>query len=304
MREVIKMDQKYNIKGREYNFSKDIRENEQLRLSFDQLAKNTFGIDFETWYQNGYWGSNYIPYVLYNEDKVVSNVSVNIINTRWNGIVRHYIQLGTIMTDEKYQGLGLSRFLMEKVLDEYKDKSNSIYLFANDSVLDFYPKFGFVKAPEYQCHKSIAKKDGLVRKLDMSSINDRRILQDAYNLSNPYSKLPMENNFGLIMFYCSKYLKENVYYIEQYKAAAIVEYDDDKMICYDIFCDGKCSLDDILCTLADKSTKTAILGFTPNKTDGFKLNELHEEDTTLFLLKDKENLFEANKLMFPVISHA
>ena len=298
------MNQKYNIKGCEYNFAKGIRENEQLRHSFNQLAEDTFGIDFETWYQNGYWGSNYIPYILYNNDKVVSNVSVNIINSRWNGKARHYIQLGTIMTDKEYRGMGLSRFLMERILDEYKDKSDAIYLFANDSVLDFYPRFGFLKALEYQCLKNVTKKDALVRKLDMSSISDRKILQEAYNLSNPYSKLPMENNFGLIMFYCSKYLKENVYFIEQYDAAAIVEYDDDKMICYDIFCSGKCSLIDILCTLANENTKTAILGFTPKVTDDFEINELHEEDTTLFILKGKENLFDVNKLMFPLLSHA
>ena len=43
------------------------------------LAKKTFGIDFEGWYENGLWKEDYIPYVLIDGDTVVSNVSVNII---------------------------------------------------------------------------------------------------------------------------------------------------------------------------------------------------------------------------------
>lgn len=34
---------------------KDYRNNEELRASFNVLAKKTFGLDFEDWYQNGYW---------------------------------------------------------------------------------------------------------------------------------------------------------------------------------------------------------------------------------------------------------
>lgn len=41
---------------------KNYKENEALRLSFNGLAGKTFGLDFEDWYQNGFWKENYIPY--------------------------------------------------------------------------------------------------------------------------------------------------------------------------------------------------------------------------------------------------
>ncbi|MDF2521417.1 MAG: family acetyltransferase [Clostridia bacterium] len=104
---------KCTIGDKEYGFSKDIRENEQVRKSFNLLARNTFSLDFEPWYQMGYWGSDYIPYVLMDGDMVISNVSVNIINTRWEGQIRLYIHLGTIMTSKEYRGRGLSRWLMK-----------------------------------------------------------------------------------------------------------------------------------------------------------------------------------------------
>lgn len=295
---------KCSINGNIYDFIKDVKENQQVRKSFNLLAQKTFHIDFGPWYQNGYWGGDYIPYCLLNGDKVVSNVSVNIINTRWEDQKKLYIQLGTVMTDEEYQGRGLSRWLMEKVMEDWKDKCDSMYLFANDGVLDFYPKFGFEKALQYQCHKAVKNKYGDVRKLDMSTEYDRKLLMDTYKFSNPFSALPMEDNYGLLMFYCSQFMRENIYYIEQYEAVLAAEYDDENLVCYDIFCPTKCTIDDILCTMAHQNTKTAALGFTPKPVNDFNITELQEENTTLFVLKGKENLFRENKLMFPVLSYA
>lgn len=295
---------KYYINGNEYDFIKDVRLNNQVRKSFNLLAKNTFGIDFEPWYQNGYWGSDYIPYVLLNGEKVIANVSVNIINTIWKNEKKLYIQLGTVMTDKEYQNKGLSRWLIEKVLEDWKEKCEAIYLFANNSVLNFYTKFGFEKAVEYQYHKIVNKNSGMVRKLNMSEENDRKLLMDIYKFSNPFSALPMENNYGLLMFYCSQFMSENIYYIDGYKAVVVAEYDDDKLICYDIFCQGKCTIDDILCTIAKQGTKIAILGFTPKLINNFKITEIQEDDTTLFMFKGKDNPFKKSKLMFPLLSHA
>ena len=294
----------YKINGDIYKFINNVRENDKIRNSFNILAQNNFELSFEAWHQNGYWGEDYIPYCLLKYDKVVANVSVNIIKTRWNEEKRIYIQLGTVMTDKEFRNKGLSSFLIKKVLEEWRDKCHAIYLFANDGVLDYYPKFGFQKAKEYQYSKSINKKNGLVRKLNMDKDGDKQLLLDLYKNSNPFSSLPMEGNEGLLMFYCSQFMKENIYYIREHEAIVVAEYNDENLICYDIFCKGNGSLDEILSIIAEENTKTAILGFTPKVTKDFKINKLHEEDTTLFILKGKENLFSSNRLMFPVLSHA
>lgn len=50
--------------------------NKQLVESFNQLAKDVFGIDFSLWYKHGYWNEDYIPYSVVVEEKVVANASV------------------------------------------------------------------------------------------------------------------------------------------------------------------------------------------------------------------------------------
>ena len=90
-------------------------------------------------------------------NKLVANESVSIMKINILEEERIYIQIGTVMTDEEYRNQGLSRFLMEKVLSEWENKCDCIYLFANDTVLDFNPKFGFERVYEYQCSQKKKK---------------------------------------------------------------------------------------------------------------------------------------------------
>lgn len=70
---------------------KDYRDNDELRHSFNELATETFGINFEHWYQNGFWKEKYNPYSIVIDSTVISNISVNLIDCQLNGQVRHYI---------------------------------------------------------------------------------------------------------------------------------------------------------------------------------------------------------------------
>ena len=53
---------------------KNIRDDAALRSSFNRLAEKTFDLNFENWYQNGYWKENYIPYAAVREGQVIANV--------------------------------------------------------------------------------------------------------------------------------------------------------------------------------------------------------------------------------------
>jgi predicted GNAT family N-acyltransferase len=49
-----------------------------------------------------------------------------------------------VTTHPDYRGKGLSARLVNKVLEEYENKYDYMYLFANESVLDFHLKFGLI----------------------------------------------------------------------------------------------------------------------------------------------------------------
>jgi GNAT superfamily N-acetyltransferase len=294
------------INEKTYGYAVDFKDNDVLRNSYNNLTRKTYGFDFEQWYQNGYWKDKYIPYALIDGNTIISNVSVSIMDFFLMGEKKRFIQIGTVMTDKEYRKQGLSRYLMEKVLEEWKDKCDLIYLFANNSVLDFYPKFGFSSVPEYQYSKEIFARNlaSDIIKLDMLNKKDRNFLFDTINGSLKFAQLAMHDNASLIMFYCTSLMKENVYYIKHLDAIIIAEFKDDTLFLNDVYCKWNVSLDNIIEAIANKETKKIVLGFTPENTSSFDNTLLQEEDTTLFVMKDKLKIFNNIKIMFPVLSHA
>lgn len=118
------------------------------------------------------------------------------------------------------------------------------------------------------------------------------------------SKLTMLKNVGLIMFYCTSFMSDKVYYLREHDVIVIAEFQGDTLYLQDIFSSLEVDLDNIIKTLTNKEVKTVVLGFTPNNVENYYVNLLQDDDTTLFVMNDKVDLFQNNKLMFPILSHA
>lgn len=293
------------VNNTSYGFAKNFKHDQEIRASFNKLTEATFGFNFEEWYINGYWGDNYIPYSLLHNNKVISNVSVSKIEFIIENEKKVGIQIGTVMTDTEYRRRGLSKFIMEQVINEWKEQSDFIYLFANDSVLDFYPKFNFEIVDEYQYSKSlnISNTQSLFKKLNIEDKNDKELLIGTINNSIPVSKLSMRNNTSLIMFYCLSFKKDSIYYIEKLNTAIIMDIEDDTLYLSDVFSKERVKLNDVIQLITNETIKRVILGFTPLDETNYQRSLLKTGDT-LFVIKDKANYFKNNKWRFPVLSHA
>lgn len=286
-----------------FQLIRQVRDEEVLRKSFFALAMKVFHLSFEDWYDKGYWTDAYLPYVFAEENRVVANVSVNRMTLQIDGQQKNYLQLGTVMTDPAYRGRGLARKLIETILEEWRDQCDGIYLFANRTVLDFYPKFGFRVENLFQCAKEIVPATSTVYRLDMEKPADFERLMEYYRKNNPFSRLTFWENPGLLLFYCADFLKNQIYYLPQKEAVVIGEFEKEKFLCYDIYCDKDKNMDEILSALAREDTRTVIFGFTPKDETGCTYLPADGEDT-FFLLNGKENPFAGEKLFFPLLSHA
>ena len=300
-----------------YHLHKHVRDDDRARAAFNALAGEVFGLSFEEWYRQGCWTDRYIPYLLLDGDRAAANVSVNRMETDWDGKRKHCIQLGTVMTAPAYRGRGLARMLMEEVLRNWLDRCDTLYLFANDTVLDFYPKFGFQRQAETQRRllPSLlpAAAPQPLRRLDMALPADRELLRACYQRGNPHTRLPMLDNEGLLMFYCASFLRDHVFYLEDSQTAAILEREEDALICLDLY-GGRNTpaqalphlLGSLLQSLPDHwtaGTKELRLGFAPA---GEALGEAIPigEDDALFVYAEKENPLSGWQGMFPLLSHA
>ena len=292
-----------------YDLCKNVMNHDKKRNEFDALLKKIFGLSFEKWYQNREWGNWNQPYTLFDQDKAIANVTVNHMKVLYEGRIRDYIQLGGVATDHAYRGQGLSRFLMEEVLKDWEDKCDAIFLLANNSVTEFYPRFGFVEETQYQyvlkrevvprAHKS----DKNVRKLNLLEAEDKEILLRCYKKRNPYSAFQFIDNISLLLFYCYYGMDRFFYYLKEEDAVVIAEHKDHKIFCYDIYCEADKSLLEFVEYLWDEDVSEIRFLFTPLEKQGLKEEKYEDEDTHLFVLNRKENLFSNQKLYVPDISH-
>ena len=272
------------------------------RHAYNQLATDTFRLSFDSWYNSGYFDGSHIPYTLFDGDKAVANISVNLMDVVVDGRIKKYIQLGTVMTNKAYRGQGLQKYIFNQVMEDFKGKFDAMFLFANKNVLEFYPKFGFEKSVEYTFSKTVNGNKREIKKLDMADSNDVSLLKRFYDVGNPFSAMLVINGFALEMFYLTGPYRNNVYYIPQYDTIVIMENDDNTVTVLDIFCAGNKDIDRILTAICDGETKIS-LGFTPNSTYGYDMQLVNDEDTTLFVHKDGENIFADKQLLFPLIAH-
>ena len=286
-----------------YQIVHNFRHDEALRRSFNELAEATFGLNFENWYQNGFWSDCYDPYSLLVDGKIVANVSLNRTDLCIDGQVKRVYQLGTIMTAEEYRRRGYIRAIMEEINKDIPD-GDGVYLFANDSVLDFYPKFGFQQGKEFVYSRTVEQTDQrTMENVPMNGPTDWAQLQKAMDENTFRSACHMEGNSGLIFFYVSQFMKDCIWFSKELNAWAIAEIEGDQLILHNIFCPHDISEDAVIAAFGP-DIKGVTLGFSPADPTGYTCHALQEENTTFFVKGELFRDFENQKLRIPSLSHA
>ena len=288
----------------QYRLVKGIKEQEELRQSFNQLAEDTFEINFIEWYESGYWGENYIPYSLVDGKKVIANASVTKSKMIINNQSYETIQIGTVMIAENYRSKGLSKELMTKIINDYKKRVDFIYLFANETVLDFYPKFGFKRVDELSVElniEQIEKKEGL--ELVDFNAHQEKIEKLANNRSNNHLKSYLEGGYNLTMFYYRSVFKDGISYIKELDTYLCYEIEDEECHLFDILSDKEISMREILNYLPLEKDSRVYCHFDVQEESMIKTKKrVPVDDDALFVLGVEEDTFKEFKL--PLFNHA
>lgn len=280
---------------------------DNLRHKLNDLTQKTFGFDFEAWVTNGYFEGDYIPFSYMDNDKIISNASANIMNFNQNGVVKNYIQIGTVMTDEAHRKQGLARKLIEHILKEYQDKCDGVYLYGDLDALDFYRKVGFKEGLQYrytlETKVESANKESFV-KVSQDDAELKARYMDTIRNGVGNSSFDQINRYGLCMFYTAD--MDNVYYSAELDCFVVMEKWEDTLILQNIFSKNRIAIEDVLSHI-NEEYKELRLGFTPHKED-INLFEATafdgEEDYRLFYIGDDLNSIKEDKLYFPQLSHA
>ncbi|WP_257967953.1 GNAT family N-acetyltransferase [Peribacillus deserti] len=277
-----------------------------LRNSFNELAQQIFGINFEPWYQAGYWTDKYVPYSFVEGSRVVANVSVNKLDLMIDNVQKKSIQIGTVMTHPEYRGYGLSKTLMNRVLEDFA-AYDYIYLFANQSVLDFYPKFGFYPVKETQFSQALKYNPEVAipyRKLEGSSRDDRSFIYDFSNKRKPISKrFGTMNAQELLMFYCMYVFTDDIYYFEKENVIAIARHENNYLHMYDFISQGEADVESIIQSLSLPATTEVIFHFTADSPE-FPTNNGDNEDANVLFVRTQNHSSWPGNVKHPLTSQA
>jgi predicted N-acetyltransferase YhbS len=138
------------------------------------------GRTFFDWGARGGWVDRYNVFAMVIDDQIVGTVGRTAMRYVINGEARSGYQLGAVATHPDHRNRGLARLLMKKVLSERDTPDQPVILFANSSVLDFDPRFGFRRVAQsgFFGRVDLHPAGTLAPRLDLARRTDRAWLAD------------------------------------------------------------------------------------------------------------------------------
>jgi len=190
-------------------------------------------------------------------------------------------------------------YSIEKAYQKY----DGIFLYANDSVLDFYPKFGFESACEYQFTCKVSQKaEYTARPVSLITAKERAEFLQNKNKCKSMNKTELFND-DLLMFYLTSVMSECVYYLDDKEAYIIAEKENNRLILHEIFYKKEIELEDVYHAFGEE-VEEVIFTFTPKIQEGLVCSAFKAEDSTLFVLGNRLKDDLRQILRFPELSHA
>lgn len=288
-------------------FLSDYKDNKPYRLAFGILAKSIFSIDFEKYYESGYWSDNFICFTGFDNGKAVVNVSASKVKLVNDGSVYNAIQLGTVMTHPQYRGQGLAAGLISRVMAEYKAEADLFHLFANRTVLDFYPKYGFSRVREciYSTDMIAGSMSGYpARQLDTSKREDLELLDRLASERVPVSdRLGVASMKHLTMFHSLFSYSEDLYYLKDVDAVIICGQTSDTLHIYDVICNKQIDFNDFINAIDAGGASRVQFHYTPDYKDIECKIEPYEPEDDIFFVKSNKIVIP-DGLYYPETAHA
>lgn len=256
---------------------------QKFKNQYNDLMMHTFGFSLEKWHNKGVWDDSYECYTIVENDVMIANVSVYKMKLLINGIERDCMQIGGVATRKEHRGKGLSRSIMEHIFNIYPDTLS--FLFANDNVLEFYPKFGYIPASETQSYIQYKLKNkGEMVKLENT---DSRIDYYLKNRGQFSQIVDCTNQYSINWFYMISIYPNNIYEIPELNVLMIAEQKGSVLLIHDVITKNPIDFSQLAPHLHFSGVDTIEFGFNPEWLIGSSNKRNYKlEDSTLFIKGD------------------
>jgi len=266
------------------------RDDIALRKSFFSLVKQVFGgLDFEPWYKMGFWTDDYVPFSFIEDHRIVANVSASRMQMIYKGESIRGIQFGTVSTLPEYRNKGYSRQLMNHVLEKYLKETDIFFLFANETVTDFYPKFGMKHQLEYLYNKTsgIPAVCPQQEKLNLSNKKHLQLIKEMEKNRLPLTKTLTARNYGFITFWhMLNVFPEDIYYLGDEELIVIYTVENDVLHIWDMIYTKLPESEKWISSILPNDTISSILFHFPPDQLEFSYDEEITDPESLMFIRD------------------
>jgi GNAT superfamily N-acetyltransferase len=242
---------------------------------FFHHAAEIFGVDFSRWAARGGWQENYRVVAAVEGSEIIATVGITRMRFSLGASeatgCRHLIdgiQLGAVATRSDRRGEGYARRLIQDVIACADAARMPVVLFANPSVTEFYPKFGFLPllAQRPSAEMDIKPRDGGARLFDVARGEDRNLLGRLCSSSPIHGGIlatPADPS-TLLWYLCNGFTK--AYVLQEERAIVFVEATDDRLILQEWIGAPPVDLVTALSSIVTKPVKVVGFGFVAPQT--------------------------------------
>jgi len=264
--------------------------------AYDNLIKDVFHFSFEPWVARNLWDERYESYSIIENGKMLANVSIFKTDMLVNGQPIRAHQYGAVATRKSERGKGLSRLLMNHTLNKYPD--TPAFLGANETVIDFYPHFGFKPVQTYYPEIDIGINNS--PEIAVKCHPDDEAVQRALHNRQIYSNILDSVNtqpVQICQMLTNGMYRNHIYFLPGCEAVTIAAQEGDELFLAEVIPTKTISMDALAKELPFQGVTSIEFGFNP---DWLGINPRWEPLDEPYFIKGKWNLPEYFR--FPALS--
>jgi predicted N-acetyltransferase YhbS len=238
-----------------------------LHEAFLRFIPRVFPIDFRSWYAIGGWTDAYTVFALLDGDEVVASAASSRMECVVHGRTVFGHQLGAVGVSPEHRGRGLGRMVMESLLARLAS-DDLTFLFANESVLDFYPRFGFRRVQEhlFGAEVDIVPSRHRLHPLAADQLAHHALIAEVGRIAEPVTEYFGARDYGhSAAWYLSNFYSDCFYYTPGDDAVIVAKQAGDVLHVIDVIAPEQVDLDALLPHIVSAPVRRLELGFTPDR---------------------------------------
>jgi hypothetical protein len=212
------------------------------------------------------------------------------------------VQLGAVGCLPEQRGRGLMRQLLDRVLEEMTPQADLLMLFANEEVLDFYPRFGFRPVPESTFEVSLAARPATdpAPRLDLADAHERAAWLGARAVApSPCERFGALDYGAIALWHATNFYSHCVRSLGEQGAWVVAQQKDDLLTVLDVAAVGAFDLVAAIPRLIDAPISRVRFGFSPER---FFSQARASPDTESGLFVRGEVALPESALRFPALA--